>query len=406
MKRILSILFFLAASAACASAQYTLVSGTIVDPNGVPYGGAVIAAQLSSPGATLTISNPATCTSSGFGSAPCQIPIPGTVGPVTTSAAGAFSLSVPSNTSILPASTQWIFQVTISPGVEAPWGTGSQAFSATITITGATQNISTTLNALAPKLTQAFPVATPLLLQTNSVNNGSQAKLNNLNSGPYITLTDDGVGDVVFALPHVQGTGANLLTADLFTGIGVPVCSNANGAATTSGCPTPAVGTEQFLSVNITPVTAGAVTTANQPLMSAASPIAAGALNSLKKTARFHAAGLLVNIATATNIFLQFSINGSVLTASATNPSLGPGTYSWTMDITVTTSATGASGTLIVSGTFLFGTGTTSGVFPYTGTASGVDLTAAMTPTNTVAFNTANATNIINQTVLQVEQLN
>lgn len=159
MRAILKWFLILAAALvlpAAAFGQTTTVTGTIVDPNGVPYGGATVTAQLTNPGATVTNNSQQQCVSAGLGSAPCQMPIPGTVGPAPLDPTGSFTLNLYSNTSIQPGGTQWVFTVGIAPGVVPPWGTGPQSFSTPITITGGSQSVSSTLNAIAPKLTQPF----------------------------------------------------------------------------------------------------------------------------------------------------------------------------------------------------------------------------------------------------------
>jgi hypothetical protein len=142
----------LLAIAPAARAQLTAVSGTVIDPNGIPYAGATIKAQLTSPGSTLTINNQAQCAGGGFGSAPCQMPIQGTAGPIALGANGAFSFNLPDNVQVRPVNTQWIFTVNISPGILPPAGTGPQTCTATITITGASQDISSNLS--CPALVQ------------------------------------------------------------------------------------------------------------------------------------------------------------------------------------------------------------------------------------------------------------
>jgi hypothetical protein len=162
--RIIFILLALCICASVANAQTTLVTGTIVDPGAVPYAGAQLKAQLTVPGATVTINNNAQCASAGQGSAPCKIPIQGTAGPVTLDSAGNIpggGIVMFDNTFVNPGGTQWIFTVSISPGVPLPLGTGPQTFSATITISGASQNIGAALNALAPKLSNTAAATPP-----------------------------------------------------------------------------------------------------------------------------------------------------------------------------------------------------------------------------------------------------
>jgi hypothetical protein len=125
------------------SQTITAVSGTIVDPAGTPYANATLKAQI--------------------------VPVAGGVSPYVTATAapliapfytkldakGTFLISLVANDSVTPASTYWQFTISIAPGVPLPFGTGNQSFSSgNITVSGATQSLTATLNALAPCLTQ------------------------------------------------------------------------------------------------------------------------------------------------------------------------------------------------------------------------------------------------------------
>jgi len=120
--------FFLAALP--ATAQRTLVSGTVKDTQGVPYAGGSMVASLSLPvgasGATLN-----------------GVQISGTTQRVTLDNNGAFLMQLPDNTIVQPPGTQWTFAVTESPGVLPPAGTGPQTCNTTVTISGSSQDIST-----------------------------------------------------------------------------------------------------------------------------------------------------------------------------------------------------------------------------------------------------------------------
>ena len=123
-----------------AHAQFTQVTATVTDPNGIPYAAGTVSAVLT-PGS-----------SSGFTLS--GNPYSGRVGPAILDSTGSFTLNFGSNALITPASTQWQITVNSNPGgIEPPLGTGPQSFTVTMTISGATQNISSTLNAAAPKLT-------------------------------------------------------------------------------------------------------------------------------------------------------------------------------------------------------------------------------------------------------------
>jgi len=143
MKKLILFVLVLASAlllAPQARAQFTSVTGTVVDPNGIPYAGGSVSATLT-PGS-----------SSGFRLS--GQPYSGQVGPATLDATGTFTLNMGSNALITPASTQWKFTVNSNPGgIPLPLGTGAQTFVVTLTISGASQNISTQLQAAAPKLT-------------------------------------------------------------------------------------------------------------------------------------------------------------------------------------------------------------------------------------------------------------
>jgi hypothetical protein len=123
----------------------TTVSGTITDANGTPYAYARVSAQLlpSTASPTITVNG---------------VPVPiGGQNNASADASGHFSMNLFCNTAgggcsvISPSGTQWLFTVS-EIGIPPPLGTGPQAFSVSITVTGATQDISATLNAQAPLL--------------------------------------------------------------------------------------------------------------------------------------------------------------------------------------------------------------------------------------------------------------
>jgi hypothetical protein len=133
----LTVFLFLSISAA---AQTTVVSGTVVDPNGWPYAGAIISASLV----------PAGVTTPHIGSWQIQAGY----GPYSLDANGSFAFALPDNLLISPAGTQWQFIISFRPvgpppggggptaSYAVPLGSGPQTCSATVTITGASQSIS------------------------------------------------------------------------------------------------------------------------------------------------------------------------------------------------------------------------------------------------------------------------
>jgi hypothetical protein len=148
-KRKIFLGFLFAALAALVPAAHaapctlTQVTGTVTDPSGIPYAfGTVQVSLVPAPSGTPL------CNGNAFSSP---------LGPPTQlSSTGSFALAIPSNTSITPSSTQWLFVVNQSPGVAPPFGVGPVSFSVAITITGATQSVTSTLTAAAVALTVPF----------------------------------------------------------------------------------------------------------------------------------------------------------------------------------------------------------------------------------------------------------
>jgi hypothetical protein len=141
----LAFLFLLPAAAWC---QTTTVSGTVTDPNTLAYTPGVIKAQLVSTAGspvtgqpTVTVNNQGQCVSAGLGSAPCKMPFQGTVGQFALDNTGSFTTTLQDNTQVTPAGTQWLFTVN-STGTPPPVGTGPQVCTAQLTISGASQTIS------------------------------------------------------------------------------------------------------------------------------------------------------------------------------------------------------------------------------------------------------------------------
>jgi len=148
MKRLLAIAIL--CNAACL-AQFTIVTGTVHDPNGLPYAFGNISAQLNVPGGTG-----ATICSTGLPYFP-----PAT--PTGFDKNGHFSLSIANNASICPAATTWTFTVSSGTGTVYPaFGTGPQTFSVNaLTISGSSQDISSNLNAAATALTLTVAASFP-----------------------------------------------------------------------------------------------------------------------------------------------------------------------------------------------------------------------------------------------------
>lgn len=143
MKRQIATLFLLAGLALPAYSQVkTVVSGTVVDPNGVPYANGTVETLLIPTGGTPTVNGKL---------------IDGHNPPAALDGNGHFSVSLFCNTAaggcdaISPSATRWQFQIT-NPGAQPPVGFGPVSFTVTINVTGATQDVSAALNAAAPVL--------------------------------------------------------------------------------------------------------------------------------------------------------------------------------------------------------------------------------------------------------------
>lgn len=142
--RVFKLAFLLLCSLAItslAAAQFTTVSGTIIDPNGIPYANALVSAVL------VTSASPTFTATAQPYTPPTQ--------PAGTNTAGFFFMNLADNTALSPAGTKWNFKVSCAAGCILPsGGKGPQAFTlpAPITISGASQNISANLNAVAPAL--------------------------------------------------------------------------------------------------------------------------------------------------------------------------------------------------------------------------------------------------------------
>jgi hypothetical protein len=133
-------------------AQATTVTGQVKDVNGVPYAGARFTLDLVNANgftltapATITQASNAICQAAGLGPAPCQQPFPMNLGPFTLDAGGNVpggGITAQDNTLVTPAGTLWVLTA-LSLGNPPPLGTGPQACTATITISGGSQSIST-----------------------------------------------------------------------------------------------------------------------------------------------------------------------------------------------------------------------------------------------------------------------
>lgn len=175
---------------------YTLVSATILDPSGNVYAGARVTmtfiGQNMTPGAGPYL----------FGGNPT-----GVFQPVLSGQAdsfGNFSALLPDNNQIQPTPSQWLFSIVAA--------SGTPSFSVLITITGATQNITSALQVAAAPLLQT-PRGAALVGGLTPVPFSATPAFNALNTSGFLmtltgnvtssTLTNLGVGQFV-AFEFVQ----------------------------------------------------------------------------------------------------------------------------------------------------------------------------------------------------------
>lgn len=146
----LAVCFFAPkAKAQCSS--YTTVTGTVTDPNGIPYAGATLHVDISG-----TVGPSMSCTGayvSSYTLLPNELHYT-----LTLDKTGSFSISLPPNSIISTASTNWVFSVSVIS--QQPIGTGPISFSYPATITGSSQSLSGSLSALAPALSNVASVNT------------------------------------------------------------------------------------------------------------------------------------------------------------------------------------------------------------------------------------------------------
>jgi hypothetical protein len=148
MKKLFFVLAIVFLCARPAAAQFTQVSGTVTDVNGIPYAcaGATITAQIvNNNGQSLYLSGQQ------FSPQPASTKLGCPTDPSSPSTPGAFAVQLADNAQIRCGSgpnivtcaqqTQWLFTVNTT-GIAPPMGTGPQTCSATLTISGASQSVS------------------------------------------------------------------------------------------------------------------------------------------------------------------------------------------------------------------------------------------------------------------------
>lgn len=209
--RVLLILLF---CSTIAAAQFTAVSGTVTDPNGLPYANATISATLNSTASPFFVAT----------GAPYSPPMQ----PVGLNSAGSFSMNLADVTQLTPGASTYNFTVCSGLGTVQPaGGKGPVCFTVTnITISGSSQSITTTLTAAAPALT--FNPGTGTIGGSGTLNTlskftpGATTLGNSLATDNGTTENYAGTGGSTAAKFGATGTGAGQLFCTQGAAIGAP----------------------------------------------------------------------------------------------------------------------------------------------------------------------------------------
>lgn len=191
-----------------AAAQFTTVSGTVTDPNGLPYASGTISAVLVS-----SASPKFTATNQPY-TPPTQ--------PVGLNAAGSFVMQLGDSAALTPAGTTWNFTVNCAAGCVPPViGKGPITFTVTgITITGASQSITATLTAAAPVLTNTAGGGGTIGGTIASGQVGFGSALNTLAGNANFTFSSTVTGLSVQTSSTTTSTNQGAAFTGIFTGGG------------------------------------------------------------------------------------------------------------------------------------------------------------------------------------------
>lgn len=190
--------------ASIAAAQTTVVTGTVTDPLAIPYANGTVSLQLVLVGGSPLPSGP---TINGLPC--CQATT------VAMDANGSFTVALGDNNVIVPALTQWRFQVNAA-GIPPPLGTGPQSFTVLITIVGASQSVTANLAAAAPRLTVIN--VSGASHQVNGVDVLTATPVNFID-GTNSTVVNPAAGQIRIDVTNaITGTGANTRLA-FWTGL-------------------------------------------------------------------------------------------------------------------------------------------------------------------------------------------
>jgi hypothetical protein len=356
LNKIATIIFlglFVALTPALAQTP-TVVTGTVTDASGVPYSFAKVSAQLIPTTASPTII---------VNGIPTQI---GGQQNANADTNGTFSMNLFCNSAgggcsvISPSGTQWQITVNIN-GVPPPAGKGPQACTATLTISGASQSVTSSFNACPALLNSAATTpggtATQLQFNNSGVFGGIAGSSTSLGGVKFISqdantipLASDSTGGLNVNYFQVAGSGSTFFSVnnsgDSVVGGKLLVNASANpvagsvayGRDATTLTPNfnsnDGVGntspTGAWNCNSVTPVTVNANVSTDQTLM--ACTIGAGTLNRVGRSLRIMT-GSIYSTPAASTTAMTFKIkicsvsgcgSGNVLTAATiTSAALG-----------------------------------------------------------------------------------
>lgn len=239
MRRLALFCFFFIACATFTLAQFTTVSGTVTDPNGLPYAYGTITPIIVSSGTPKFTATGLT-----------YLPPSQASG---LDATGTFRVTLADVTALTPGGATWTFVVCSGLGTVQPaFGKGPVCFTvAGVSVSGAAQSITATLTAAAPALTVNFGggvTCSGCSLNTIPVWNGSA-----LVNSP---ITSNGLSSIAFGggLSPLNQGNAILSTFNLASS---GSCSGSNTI------PLPAWGCEGVLANNVVKSTGASATVDN-----------------------------------------------------------------------------------------------------------------------------------------------
>jgi hypothetical protein len=371
-----------------ALAQYTTVTGTVTDSAGTPYANGSFGIDYVN-GAGCAGLAPA------FAANPNGV-LPSHWGGGFLASTGALpSMSVPDNALLVCSTSQWKYTICSN--------SGSTCFTSSITITGASQNIGSTLvsastaipgtNAAAFTSTAANPATAGLLRGPN--NTTLVAARNAAASGNINVLGTNASNQAVLAATKLTASTTALASLNIPAGTAPTTPAINDVWADAKGLLMSPVAASNPLRVDGTLITLPpqtAITTVSTIQVlngTTAITIPAGAINVVGKHVRIRGMFVFSNDVTAPVLTVSLKFGSVVLAApvsaaNANSNSSSPAFF--TFDVTV--SATGASGTVEAHGELrenvasaVAGAAMASYPDTVTATSSAIDLTAAITAT-------------------------